>query len=103
LYFRITNDSAQLVDPQDVRSFYVQCPEELGHDDLVDSVRRADLGELLPGDSHLMVPLDTIRRMAADQVDPGWSDDFAKMISYAASKGWTSEDGTRVRAHVERG
>jgi hypothetical protein len=103
LYFRIAGDSAQLVDPQDVASLSVQCPENLGHDDLVATVRRADLGELLPGDSHLMVPLDTIRRMAADQVGPGWSDDFAKMISYAASKGWTSEDGTQVRAHIERG
>ena len=102
MYLRITGDSAQLVDPQDVKSFSVQCPESLGHDDFVDSVRRADLGEMLPDDSHLMVPVDTIHRMAADQVGPGWSDDFAKMISYAASKGWTSEDGTRVRAHIER-
>jgi hypothetical protein len=102
LYFRITGDSAELVDPQDVRSFHAVCPATLGHHELADSVRRADLGELLPGDGHLMVPLDTVRRMAADRVGPGWSDDFAKMISYAASKGWTSEDGTRVRAHIER-
>jgi hypothetical protein len=49
-----------------------------------------------------MVPVDTIHRLAVDRVGPGWSDDFRKMIEYAASKGWTDEEGTRVRAHVDR-
>lgn len=103
MYFRITADSAELVDPQDVTGFYATCPSTLGHDDLSASIHRADLGELLPDDSHLMVPTDTIRRMAAGRVGPSWPDDFRKMIEYAASKGWTDDDGTRVRAHVERG
>ncbi len=102
MYFHITADSVELRDPENVTDFSVTCPPTLGHDELAASVRRADLGELLAGDRHLMVPVDTIHRLAADRVGPGWSDDFRKMIEYAASKGWTDEDGTRVRAHVER-
>ncbi|MFC5993926.1 hypothetical protein ACFQE5_06855 [Pseudonocardia hispaniensis] len=102
VYFRITADSAELVDPQDLTSFSAVCPADLGPDELAASVRRADLGELLPGDGHLMVPVDTIRRMAAERVGPSWPDELAKMIDYAARKGWTNDDGTRVRAHIER-
>jgi hypothetical protein len=40
--------------------------------------------------------------MAADRVGPAWSEDFRKMIDYAASKGWVDENVTRVRAHLER-
>jgi hypothetical protein len=103
LHFRITADRAELVDPEDVRSFSAVCPPELTHDELAASVRRDGLGELLPGDTHLMVPVETIRRMAAGRVGPGWPDDLAKMVDYAAGKGWTDEDGSRVRAHIERG
>jgi hypothetical protein len=102
VYFRITEDGTELVDPQDVTSFSVVCPATFDHDDLTESVRRAGLGELLPDDDHLMVPVDTIRRFAAGHVGPEWTDDLAGMVAYAASKGWVDEDGTRVRAHVER-
>jgi hypothetical protein len=30
-----------------------------------------------------------------------WVQGFDGMIAYAASKGWTDEAGTHVRAHVE--
>jgi hypothetical protein len=35
--------------------------------------------------------------------DAGWATQFDAMIAYAASKGWTDPDGTRVRAHIVRG
>jgi hypothetical protein len=102
LYFHITADSAELVEPQDVTSFSAVCPADLGEDALAASVQRADLGELRPGGGHLMVPVQTIRRMAADRVGPGWPDDLEKMVDYAVARGWTDHDGTRVRAHIER-
>ena len=102
MQFRITADRVELADPEDVRSFSAACPPGLTHDELVDSVRRAGLGELLPGDTHLMVPVEAIRRLAAGRVGPGWPDELAKMVDYAAGKGWTDQDGTRVRAHIER-
>lgn len=102
MYFRLAADSVELVDPQDTRSFSAVAAADLGDDDLAAIVERAGIGEILPGGGHLMVAVDAIRRMAAGRVGPGWPDDLAAMLDYAAGKGWTSEDGTRVRAHVER-
>ncbi len=101
LYFRISSDSVELAEPSDFTAFYAVCPPGLADGELVDIVRREDLGDLLPGGGHLMVPLETVRRLAAGRVGPDWARDFDSMIAYAAGKGWLSEDGTRVRAHVE--
>jgi hypothetical protein len=102
LHFHITPDRTELVDPQDVRSFSAVCAPDLTHDELAQRVRDDGLGELLPGGTHLMVPVETVRRMAEGQVGPGWPDDLAAMVDYAAGEGWTDRDGTRVRAHIER-
>jgi len=101
MYFLISDDAAELVDPQDVTAFSVRCPADLDRDGLAASVEKAELGEILDS-GHVMVPVATIRRMAGDLVGPGWADDLAGMLAYAASKGWTSADGSRVRAHIER-
>lgn len=103
MYFRINKDSAELAEPGDFTAFYAVCPPGLESSELIDIVRREDLGDLLPGGGHLMVPLETVRRLSAGRVGPNWERDFDSMIAYAARKGWLSEDGTRVRAHVESG
>jgi hypothetical protein len=102
LHFHITADRTELVDPGDVRSFSAICPPGLTHDELAERVRRDDLGQLLDGDAHLMVPVETVRRMATGRVGPDWPADLARMVEYAAARGWTDPDRTRVRAHVER-
>jgi len=101
VYFRITSTSVELVDPDDVTSFHAVHPAGLDRAELAEIVRKDDLGEVLPDGGHLMVPLGTVRRMATGRVGPGWESDFDSMIAYAARKGWLSDDGTRVRAHLE--
>jgi hypothetical protein len=101
LYFRISSESVELVAPDDVTSFHAVRSPELGQGELADIVRQADLGEVLPDGNHLMVPLATVRRMAAGRVGTDWEQDFGSMIAYAERKGWLSDDGTRVRAHLE--
>ncbi|MFC4852108.1 hypothetical protein [Actinophytocola glycyrrhizae] len=101
VYFRITMDSAELVEPRDVTAFHAVCPPGLDGEELAARVRAAGLGELLP-DGDLMVPVDAIRAYAAGNVGATWEDDLAGMVAYAARKGWTDETGTHVRAHVER-
>lgn len=101
MYFLISADAVELLDPQDVTAFSVRCPADLDDAALAASAERAGLGEVL-GSGHVMVPVATIRRMAGDRVGPGWDDDLAGMLAYATRKGWTSEDGSRVRAHIER-
>jgi hypothetical protein len=101
VYFRLTGDTVELVDPADMTAFHVTCPAGLGREDIAVRARAAGLGEL-SDDDHLMVPVDAIRRYAGDRVDAAWEKDLAGMLDYARGKGWLSEDGSRVRAHVTR-
>jgi hypothetical protein len=101
LYFRISSESVELVEPEDVRSFHAVRHADLAQDQLAEVVRHNDLGEVLPDGVHLMVPVETVRRMAAGRVGPDWEQNFDAMIAYAERKGWLSDDRTRVRAHLE--
>ncbi|GAA1077193.1 hypothetical protein ACFU8R_17200 [Pseudonocardia alni] len=102
MYFRITPGGVELVDPGDVRAFHVVVTEGATEGELADTVRRTGLGELSDDGEHVLVRVDAVRRLAAGRVGPGWEDDLAGMLGYARSKGWLSDDGTAVRAHVER-
>ncbi|XPP26992.1 MAG: hypothetical protein ACNYNX_02080 [Leucobacter sp.] len=54
------------------------------------------------GSSHLWIrPEDIVALVGELGSDPQWSEQFAGMIAYAASKGWTDESGA-VRAHIEQ-
>lgn len=101
MHFRISSGSVELVDPDDVTAFHAVRPAGLGPDELAEIVREEDLGEVLPGGGHLLIPVDTVRRMAAGRVGPEWETNLDGMLAYAARKGWLSDDGTRVRAHLE--
>ena len=46
--------------------------------------------------------LDAGALRAAGDGSAAWATGFDGMLAYAASKGWSSEDGTRVRAHIVR-
>ncbi len=46
--------------------------------------------------------LSTAALRAAGDGSVTWTTGFDGMLAYAASKGWTSADGTRVRAHIIR-
>ncbi|MCF7549924.1 hypothetical protein [Pseudonocardia sp. WMMC193] len=99
MYFRLTADAAELVEPENVTAFSVR--SDLGGADLAAAVERAALGAVLPDGEHVMIDVAAIRRLAGT-VPAGWEDDLAGMLAYAQKKGWTSEDGSAVRAHVER-
>jgi hypothetical protein len=60
-------------------------------------------------DGHVLVPTAAVHRLAADaargdgtSLDPRWEQEFIGMVEYAATKGWTSDDGA-LRARVEWG
>ena len=102
MYFRIAGGSVDLVNPEDLTAFHIQCPVDLSPAALAATVRDSGLGEVLPGDDHVLIDVDAVRRLAAGRVGPAWETDFAGMLAYAARKGWLDESGTRVQAHVER-
>ncbi len=46
--------------------------------------------------------LDVAALRAAGDGSPEWLSGFDGMLEYAAGKGWTSADGSAVRAHIVR-
>jgi hypothetical protein len=52
-------------------------------------------------DGHVWVDIEYLRR-ECNGSDPAWATKFKAMLAYASSKGWMSDDGAAVRAHVER-
>ena len=66
------------------------------------ALRVADAGGL-DGDGEALVRVDAVRRLAAGAVGDSWGPDFDAMLDYARAKGWLSEDGSLIRAHVEWG
>jgi hypothetical protein len=102
--------SVVLEDPADCGRFHVAVRGEddaavSGAGDAValdHALRSKSVGNL-DGDGEALVLVDAVRRMAAGSVGDTWDDDFAAMLRYAGSKGWLSEDGASIRAHVEWG
>jgi hypothetical protein len=51
--------------------------------------------------SHVWVTREQLTTLAGNHADdPSWREGLEKMVAYAKSRGWVSEDGA-VRAHVE--
>jgi hypothetical protein len=67
-------------------------------DAAAEALRVAGLG-ILEGD-HAWLDADALK--AAGDGSSGWTVDFYAMLAYAKTRGWTSDDESRVRAHVIR-
>lgn len=48
--------------------------------------------------THVMLDVECLRSVGPRSSE--WDADFTAMIAYARSRGWVSDDGTHVRAHV---
>ena len=55
-----------------------------------------------PDGEHVWLDIAVARAAGAEVAgDADWAEGYEAMITYAASKGWTDDAGTHVRAHVE--
>jgi hypothetical protein len=58
------------------------------------------------GGEHVWLSIEELRRRAASLVPEAerddWSRGFDGMVGYASSKGWTSPEGSHLRAHITR-
>jgi hypothetical protein len=71
-------------------------------DEEVDAaLRSGGLGRLVDGDTGLL-DVAALRAAAEPRASSAtWAQDFEGMVSYAASKGWTADDGASLQVHVE--
>ena len=46
-------------------------------------------------------PPSAVRRLAGDAADAEWEAGFAKMLDFAASKGWMNDTSTSIKAHID--
>ncbi len=86
-----------LVDVDRLDRLHAECPGPL-EQMATGSLCRAD-----DDGAHVWLDIGEARVAgAATAEDPAFGDRFDAMIAFAASKGWTDEAGTHVRAHIER-
>jgi hypothetical protein len=88
---------ASVKDPENLRQLHA---EFLGVSDEAAAAALAAAGlGTVDGDNAW---LDAGALRAAGDGSAAWATGFDGMLAYAASKGWSSEDGARVRAHIVR-
>jgi hypothetical protein len=102
MYLTIASDGVALHQPEVTTDLYASYRERLTADRLAAVLADHEAGELLQDGAHVMIPVATLRRLAAGRVPDGWDADFDGMLAHARGKGWLSEDGDAVRAHLER-
>ncbi len=86
--------------PEDVTAFHVAV-----HGGPTDDPRLAEVLAAhgrLDGD-HAWIGVDAVVALAGDAATEAWRADFDGMVAYARSKGFLSDDGTAIRAHLEAG
>lgn len=95
----IATDTAELTDAGNLTQLQVTAPEAASLESIDNILREGALGSVV--DTHAYLDIEALRRR---RVELGLIDDDAYdgMIEYAAKKGWVSDDGGAVRAHIER-
>ncbi len=53
-------------------------------------------------DDHVFVAIEAVRRLAGENVDDTWESGLSKMVTYAGTKGWMSDSGEAIKAHIEQ-
>jgi len=88
---------ASVEDPGNLRQLHAEF-RGVGDDAAAAAIAAAGLGTA-DGD-HAWLDAGALR--AAGDGSQKWATGFDAMLANAAGKGWTSEDGARVRAHIVR-
>lgn len=94
----LEEERVSLADPADLSRFHVQVVggwDEGAADLLLGGVGRVASVE------QAWIDVRAVRALAGDAVDDEWEAGFVAMLEYAGSKGWLSEDGSEIQAHVE--
>jgi len=88
---------ATVEDPGNLKQLHAEL-RGVSDDAAAEALRVAGLGTL-EGD-HAWLSADALK--AAGDGSSGWTVDFYAMLAYAKTRGWVSDDESRIRAHVIR-
>lgn len=99
MYVAVTAAGVRLCDADDCTALDVRATADV-RPSLDDALRRSRLGTWGGGAEAELRVAELRSRAAAGDVAPDWAPRWDAMIAYAGHKGWLSEDGTTVRAHV---
>lgn len=102
MYLAIESHSVELKLPEHTTDLYASYWERLGPDTIAKVLADHDAGELSEDRQSVMIPVATLRRLAAGRVPEGWDADFEAMLAKARERGWLNEAGDAVQAHLER-
>jgi hypothetical protein len=91
--------AVSLVEPDDCTRFDVVVHGPADRGGLDRALSGSSVGRTLGDDA--LVTVDAVRRLAAGSVTDGWEANFAAMLDYARSRGWLTDDGQEIEAHVE--
>lgn len=94
----ITGGQARVENPDDCTSLSVYAGLDA---DLAAALSGAGLAAGVDRSGELDLVVSALRALAeSGPVGPGWAQRWEAMLAYAQAKGWLSDDGTTVRAHV---
>ena len=101
MFVEVTESDVRLAEPEVFTAFHVVRPAGMSPDALAAALAGPEVGR--PDGDDVLVRVDAVRRMAEGRVGADWAEGFAGMLAYADRKGWLTDDGAMVRAHVEIG
>ena len=95
----LTEARVHLREPDEFSRFSVALEGEGDRRALERVLDDSGLGRLRDDGAHVVVDPAAVRALAGPAADEAWEEGFSGMCAYAASKGWTEDDG--VVAHIE--
>lgn len=94
----ITDAAVTLTDPDDCGRFHVRVPAGVPMETIGGLLAAAGAGQLT-GPDQVAVDVGWLRSSARD-VASDWDDRFDKMLAFAGTKGWLTDDGAAVLGHI---
>jgi len=99
MYVRASQAGLDVGDPDDCTSLDVRL-DGVGRSELAARLTDSGLGQY-DGSDHVALDVAGLHDLAqAGAVGPGWPARWAAMLAYADTKGWLTDDGRAVRAHL---
>ena len=93
--------NVRLLNPNDFKEFCIQCSESRSAVEVCEILQLLREGNKVIDEKHLWLCNELIRKLAPDANDDKWETGFTEMLDYATSKGWTENNETLIRTHIE--